>query len=130
MEYVIIVTDDSARAKALAKALEAYNSRNTPVEVLEFMQKMVDQQLDSLVASYLTVKIDVIDFLDRFTVNERVAIRTAAKSNAAIDDYLQMLNAAPEGKVNLTSERTVAGVHALESAQLIGAGRAAEILAL
>jgi hypothetical protein len=127
VEYTLSVAD-GARAVALTRALEAYNARNTPLNGPQFLQKLLDGQLDSLVASYVVTTVTPLAFLQRFTTEERVAIRTAAKSSAALEDYLKMLDAATE--VNLTHTVTVAGVQALEAGGLIAAGRGAEILAL
>jgi hypothetical protein len=128
MELTITTPDEGVRAKALAKAVEAYNVRNPVLSGQEFLQMMIEQQLDSLAASYLTISIDPVEFLQRFTAQERVAIRAAAQSSPVIDDYLHMLDAAKS--VNLTHDVTIAGVQALEAAELIATGRAAEILAL
>jgi hypothetical protein len=129
MDYTVSVSN-AAKSIALTRALNAYNAGNPTLNEQQFIQKLVDGQLDGLVASYVNVRIDVIDFLNRFTAQERVAIREAAKVNAQLDDYLQLLNAAPGGKVNLTSDTVSAGVQSLEAAGLIGTGRAAEILTL
>jgi hypothetical protein len=128
MDITITIPDDGARAKALVKAIEAYNARNPILSGVAFVQKMLYSQLDSLVGSYLTTKITPVEFLQRFTAQERVAIRTAADSDAALDDYLELLQAAQE--VDLTHDVTIVGVQALEQAGLIAQGRAAEILAL
>jgi len=68
-----------------------------------------------------------LEYLRRFTSNERIAIRTAALSNAVLNDYMALLELAQE--VNLDDPDTVSACQMLEQAGLIGAGRAAEILA-
>ena len=68
-----------------------------------------------------------LEYLRRFTDTERKTIRAAARVNDALDDYLYMLEMAEE--VRTDDPVTMAGVHALEAAGLIGVGRAAEILA-
>lgn len=65
-------------------------------------------------------------FLSRFTAQERKAIRQAAKSNADVEDWLELFNAAQD--VDVTYPATIAGLQALESAGILAAGRAAEIL--
>lgn len=127
MDYTISVSN-SPRAIALQHALDAYNSSNPSLTPEAFMQKLIDGQLDGLVAAYLKVVITKLEFLDRFTPAERIAVRTAAQSSTAIADYMDLLNAAQD--VTLTDARTIAGVQELETASLIAAGRAAEILAL
>lgn len=73
------------------------------------------------------VPLNKIDFLRLFLQGERIAIREAAKVNPIIADYQDMLDAA--GVVLLTDSDIVAGVPLLETAGLLGAGRAVKILA-
>jgi hypothetical protein len=117
-----------ARLAALQKALDAYNARNEAITADAFVQKLVDGQVDGLVAAYLVTKLTKLDFLNRLTSAERIAIRAAAAQSPAIADYMAMLDAAQD--VDLTDARTIGGVNALEAAGLIGEGRAAAILAL
>jgi hypothetical protein len=70
--------------------------------------------------------ISVLDFRNRFTQAEKIAIYTAAKQVVAIQVWIDDLASAKD--VNVTHDQTIAGINALESAGLIGAGRAAEIL--
>lgn len=128
MDITISVDTTSPRAAALGRAMDAYNARNTPLNEQQFLQKLVEGQLDGLVQSYLTTTLSKIDFLGRFTVDERVTIRSAAASDGVVKDYLELLNAATE--VSLISARTIAGVQALEAGGLIASGRGAVILAL
>jgi len=67
-----------------------------------------------------------LEYLRRFTQDERIAIRTAAKSVPALEDYLQLLELASE--VRSDDPDIVAALAMLEGAGLIGAGRAQEIL--
>jgi hypothetical protein len=127
MEITTTVIEGSVRGTALMRALTAYNASNPTLTVEQYLQKLVDAQLDNLAQSYAVARIAPFDFLSRFTPAERANIRTAAQGNAAIADYIAMAETAPS--INLTSELTTTGVNALEAAGLIGAGRAAEILA-
>lgn len=127
MQLSITVTDP-ARTIGLARALAAYNERNPQLSQDEFVQKLVEGQLDALAKAYVSATLKKIDFLDRFTVAERVAIRQAAAVNAVVNDYLEQLAATAD--VSLTSQRTIAGVQALEAGGLIAPGRGAVILAL
>ena len=68
-----------------------------------------------------------VAYLKRFTQAERMAIRGAAKESPQVEDYVELLNLSEE--VDLDDPETVLGVNTLEAAGLIGAGRAAEILA-
>lgn len=65
-------------------------------------------------------------FLSRFTPAERAAIRTAAKANVAVEDYVAMVEAAMYIDLDRSDTRT--GVQALEAATLLAPGRALEIL--
>lgn len=127
MDYTINVSS-SPRSIALERALDAYNASNSPMTAEAFMQKLIDGQLDGLVSAYLKTVITKLEFLGRFTADERVGIRSAAATNPSIADYLDLLNAAQD--VMLTDARTDAGVQMLETAGLLAAGRAAQILAL
>ena len=68
-----------------------------------------------------------IDFMGLFTDAELVVIYTAAKTSVPIEVWIKKLEAATE--ITLSNPATVSGINALESAGLIGAGRAQEILA-
>ncbi len=67
-----------------------------------------------------------LEFMQRFTLQERKDIRTAAKSNKDVEDMMQMLEIASFIDVNRAD--TIAMVNALESAGLLVSGRAAQIL--
>jgi hypothetical protein len=67
-----------------------------------------------------------LEYLRRFTQEERIAIRQAAAHNAVLDDYLKLLELAQE--VNLSDPDAVAAVQMLEAYGLLAPGRAAEIL--
>ena len=66
------------------------------------------------------------EFLKRLTPAEFKGIRQTAKNNADIDMWMYLFEQSQE--VDLTDADTIAGIYALESAGLIGVGRAAEIL--
>jgi len=67
-----------------------------------------------------------LEYLRRFTQDERIAIRTAAKQVPALEDYLQLMELATE--VRSDDPDVVSALEMLEGAGLIGTGRAAEIL--
>ena len=67
-----------------------------------------------------------LEYLRRFTVDERVAIRAAAEQNAVLADYLQLMELAQD--INTGDADTIAAVTMLEQAGLIAAGRAQEVL--
>jgi hypothetical protein len=68
-----------------------------------------------------------LEFMQRFTLAERKTIRNASKNNQDVEDMMHMLEIATY--VDLNRADTIAMVNALESAGLIGTGRAAEVLA-
>lgn len=65
-------------------------------------------------------------FKRRMTAQERVAIRTAASTNPAIYDYMDMLDTAPS--VHLEDALTRGGINAMAQAGLLTTARATEIL--
>lgn len=67
------------------------------------------------------------EFLLKFTPAEYAAIAAATKTNAVLDYYWQLFMVAEN--VLKTDPATIDGINALESAGLLAAGRAAEILA-
>jgi hypothetical protein len=71
-------------------------------------------------------------FIDRFTPAEFVGLLSAAKVSTEIEAWLFRFNSlTPDADgtgVDTTDPRTVAGLYALEQAQLIGPGRANVIL--
>lgn len=70
---------------------------------------------------------DKKDFLLKFTTAEYAAIKAATLVNSTLDYYWQLFNVA--GEIVKTDPVTIAGIQTLEAAGLLGAGRAAEILA-
>jgi hypothetical protein len=77
-------------------------------------------------AQALSPVISRLDFLQRMTLQERIAAR--ASTNPVVADLMHLLNIA--ATVNLTHETTVQGVNYLESQGILGTGRAAAILAV
>lgn len=67
-----------------------------------------------------------LEFLRRFTQEERVAIRTVAKSNPVLEDYMAMIDLAQD--IDTSDPDTQAGVRMLEAAGLLATGRADEVL--
>jgi len=67
-----------------------------------------------------------LEFMSLFTDAELAGIFTAAKSNVAMEVWVEKLKAATQ--VHLDNPATIAGVKALEAATLLKAGRAAVIL--
>jgi hypothetical protein len=67
-----------------------------------------------------------LEYLRRFTQDERIAIRAAATQSPQLTDYLELLALAED--VTSTDPDIVGALAMLEGAGLIGAGRAGEIL--
>lgn len=65
-------------------------------------------------------------FKQRFTAEERIAIRTAAAVNPIVYDFQDLVDSATY--IDLERPDTVAAVNALEQYGLIAEGRASEIL--
>lgn len=118
----------AAKQAALAKALQVYNASNQPISQPEFLQRLLDGQLDGLVAAYLVTKLTKLEYQSRFTSAERIKIRTAAKTDPVVEDILALMDSAAE--IDLTDPRTIQGANALEALGHLNPGRAAEILAL
>lgn len=78
-------------------------------------------------ASAPPASLSQLDFLRRFTVQERVAVREAAKTDAIVADFLDLLNRATE--IHVDAPDTIAGIGYLVSVSLLTEPRAAEILA-
>ena len=72
-------------------------------------------------------EMNMVDFLRLFTQPERIAILEAAKTNAYVADYQNLLNATD--KPRLSDPDMQVGIPLLELGGLIGPGRAAQILA-
>lgn len=73
------------------------------------------------------VPLTKLEFLDRFTDSELLAVREASKTAPEVELWLWRFDRA-DG-ITLSDSRTVAGVQALEASGLIAKGRAAQILA-
>ena len=71
-------------------------------------------------------RITNLAFRNRFTAAEKTALYTAAKTNVDIQIYLDDVSAA--AYIDLQRADTRAGVQELETAGLIAAGRALQIL--
>jgi hypothetical protein len=72
---------------------------------------------------------DAYDFKLRFTADERKAIRTASKTSPDVEDFLDLLDTAAATGTRIKSDDVVlnAGLEMMETAGLLGQGRAAEI---
>lgn len=73
-----------------------------------------------------TAALTHLQFLRRFTSDERAAINTAAKENASVNDYMSMLQMAKF--ISTKDADVILGVNMLEQNKIIGKGRAGQIL--
>ena len=80
-------------------------------------------ELDKTIKNSLTK----YQFMSRFNKDERKSITALAKSNADIEDWMALFELTEE--INLNDPQTIAGVQMLEAGEIIGVGRAVEILA-
>jgi hypothetical protein len=73
-----------------------------------------------------SMKITRLSFKQRFTSEERIAIRAAAETVPLVYDFNDLVNSATY--IDLSRPDTINAVNALEAMALIGEGRAIEIL--
>lgn len=73
-----------------------------------------------------TAALTHLQFLRRFTSDERAAINTAVKENASVNDYMSMLQMAKF--ISTKDTDVILGVNMLEQNKIIGKGRAGQIL--
>ena len=67
-----------------------------------------------------------LEFLSLFSADERVAVRVAGEQNPYIFDFLELMKLSQE--IDLDDPRTQVGLMTLEQMEVLGAGRAEEIL--
>lgn len=72
------------------------------------------------------MKVTRLAFKQRFTTEERLAIRAAAAVNPLVYDFQDLVDSATY--IDLERKDTALSVNTLEQMGLIGEGRAAEIL--
>lgn len=100
------------------------NAQGEQVKVTTIGSTVIRELMrDPLPVNVLPTK---LEFFDRFTDTEQVAIYDAAKTVTAIQVWLDKFKLASD--IDVTDPRTIAGIQALEAAGLLTAGRAAEIL--
>lgn len=67
-----------------------------------------------------------VEFLRRFSAQERIAIRTLAKDNPMIDDFMQLMSEAPS--IHNDDRDVLQALAYLTHLGVLAAGRAAEIV--
>lgn len=77
-------------------------------------------------------KLSKLEFINRFTDAEYVAILSAAKQSVMVEAWLkkfEMTSVEPDGgSIDVRDPRTIEGVNALEAFGIIGQGRTQQIL--
>lgn len=68
----------------------------------------------------------ILEFKRRLTQPERVAIRTVAKENPVVEDFMDMLDSATE--VRSDDPDVIGGLQLMEAAGLLAQGRAEQII--
>lgn len=134
--YTVRIVGKHSVAVALCPNFSAYPTlavlgdpptRSSQVESWQDCLRVIQYTPPEPEAVPLPRTISQFAFSRLFTKPERIAIRQAAKVNADVEDFLDILDRA--GEVDLDLQETIDGVEAMEAGGLIGTGRAAQILA-
>lgn len=74
---------------------------------------------------------DALAFYRRFTASERISIRTLAKTDPVVDDFMTLLDLAVSkgGNIDLLDTDTINGVNYIQTAVPLAAGRSSALLA-
>lgn len=75
------------------------------------------------------VTVSKLEFMNRLTQEELIAIYTAAKTSVQIEIFLAKFNVAPD-EIHLDNPELIASLTAMESAGILAVGRAAQITQL
>ncbi len=122
--YVVTnkATGDEITRYAASAPVEQIDSLAVPFTNFNHTE-LQDGVVDIIPTSYTWTK---LEYLRRFTQDERIAIRAAAKQSPVLEDYLQLLELASEVKSD--DPDIVAALNMLESVGLIDTGRAQGII--
>ena len=105
----------------------ASNRAEMEIDILDSAFDVNEYQLSVEPQDYPNIQVLThLQFMRRFTLQERVTIEAAALQSTAINDYVSMLRLAKF--VNIKDLDVILGVNMLEQNQIIAAGRAAQIL--
>lgn len=119
---IYIVTDKATGAEVSRYAAAQLFDREFPLADFDHTEWVEDAPAPTIQSRVLSK----LEYLRRFTSEERVTIRAAAKQSPMLEDYLAMMELAEE--INTGDADTIAAVQMLEQAGLIGEGRANEVL--
>ena len=95
-----------------------YNERSWVITRLPWMEPIP--------LPYYSTKLSSLQFLELFTVSERIAIRQASKSSVIIEDWLELLNATSE--IDLSHQELVDSLNGLATFGLLQQARVNMIL--
>lgn len=102
-----------------------------PVQVLAARAVKIGAEVDArdaaeAIAANFELSISWVDFIDRFTVQERIAIRATRATDPVVDDFLDM--GERRNAVLLSSPRLSAALDYMVSINLLSVSRRAEVL--
>jgi hypothetical protein len=123
--FIVYRKSDSVEMTRYAAASTAPMEDRYPLAEYDHMEIVPDAP-DPVPVDPESRLLTKLEYLRLFTQEERIAIKTVAKSNVVLEDYLYMLELAQE--ISLDDPDTIAAVNMLEAAGLLAAGRAAEVL--
>lgn len=108
-----------------SKVVDQYAGKNDD-EVLALIKAQQENEVAAAQAA-MPKRIDKLEFLRRFTREERAALRTAQKTNVIAADLLTLIDLSDT--LDLKDADLVANLIDLEAAGLLAAGRTAALLA-
>lgn len=120
---VVDITLDLPSAMPLDYTIMAFDM---PIPDL-FYYKWDPTTLSFICKSNISRQLTVYQFLNRFTAQERITIKTVAATNAALSDYMDMLNSS--SFVDPDCPEVYGGLYFLALNGLISQDRIPEILA-
>ncbi|HWU35472.1 MAG TPA: hypothetical protein VN023_09590 [Methylovorus sp.] len=97
-----------------------------PADAVEIPEDEAKQLAALTVGKFIKTKFTSLEYLDRFTEAEQLAVATAAMSNPAVKLWYDRMLAA--SYVDIEDPRVAAGIDALITAGLLDAGRKEALL--
>lgn len=126
---IFIVTDKATGAEVRryeADQIDQADLDNPMLSVAEQIQIVYVPQAGDIAPVPVSRILTKLEYLRRFTMEERIAVRQAAESSPMLADYLAMMELAEE--IDTGDADTIGAVNMLEQVGLIGAGRASGVL--
>lgn len=119
---LVDITNDMPSAQPPELAIKVWDISKPDLYTYEWNA----QQLKFTAKSNVERHLSVYEFLNKFTAQERISIRTTSVTNAALADYMDMLSAA--SYIDLNDPTLYGGLYYLSILGLILPARIAEIL--